>query len=164
MTQSHGRPWRCSLQEELLLLHEVQQQHQQPLLQQPWEMFLCKSMERCPSPAGSSIGHISLGKGLIYWDFWVQVTLHRLVQPHCSAETPTGARGFTTFQSWEKPSLVQLGTEIGGGQEISIHWRLVSSQIGPKPAIFFQLPSKLDFPECCGWQGKRSAREAGGRC
>lgn len=133
MTQSHGHSWRCSLREEFRLLHHIQQQ-QQPLSHQLWKMLLCKRLEHYPSPAGSSI---SLGKGLGCWDFWEPVTLHRLFQLHCSPETPTGARGCTRTQKGENPSLVQLGTETGGGQEISIHCCLVSSQIGPKPTIFF---------------------------
>lgn len=91
--------------------------------------------------------------------------LQNLFRPCRSPESPVGTGGCTaTPWSRENPSPVQLGTEAGGAQEISIHRCLVTSQIGPKPTIFFQLPSKLEFPETCGQWGKGSAKGAAGGC
>lgn len=100
-----------------------------------------------------------------FLDTSTMLRLQSLFRLHRSPEGPTSVRGCSAMpQNRENPSPAQLGTEAGGAQEISIHQRLVTSQTGAKPTIFFQLPSKLEFLETCGRWGKRSARGvAGGR-
>lgn len=94
-----------------------------------------------------------------FLDTGTMLRLQSPFRPRRSPEAPTSVRGCSAMpQNRENPSPAQLGTEAGGAQEISIHHRLVTSQTGAKPTIFFQLPSKLEFLETCGWWGKRSAR------
>lgn len=112
----------------------------------------CTNLGRCfcvkgrsttlPSPAGSSTGHISLGKSLICWDFGAPATLPGLFQPHCSPETPTGARGCTRTQSWESPSLAQLGTATGGGRKSPFTGAWSPAKLDPnQPFFFFFFPT-----------------------